>query len=213
MAITAWLLEGSRSNRRALCLLLKAFQEGNWAKEFLDGVLYCNTVKYYRDLKDGDEREGTVVIPGGKNMGVELKVGSYIIPGEDVVEVTHQPDLVSGANVFCMYCWAPPFVDDKWISLDKPSQLGSLRTLGQKYGSHAVVLKNVSEFIKRVDQAVRQCESIVKAKSGLVRYELSRVFLTIHKHLMLRFTKMFRFPTNKNTDLRFWLTKNQGHSS
>ena len=157
---------------RVLLMLLKVFRRKSWAKDFLNGRLYCNTVKYYRDLEDGDEKkdkdEGAVVIPGDKLS--ELKIGDHVVSHLDVVEIRHYPNLTSGANVFCMFCWAPRREGNQ-VFLNKEEQLGSLREFDRKYGPYAVMIGNLPEFFRRIDAAVNR-ERILWARGDIVKYEL-----------------------------------------
>ena len=126
-------------SNRSLLLLLKAFRKEEWAEKFLDGVLYCNTVKFYRAL-EGDKRdkdEGAVVISGDQLK--ELKIGDYVVKRLDLVTLRHYFNLTSGVNVFCMFGWAPRQRGDE-ILLNKEEQLGSLREFDRKYGPYSVII-------------------------------------------------------------------------
>ena len=113
----------------ALMMLLKAFKTENWANQFLDGLLYCNTLSFHRKK---DKQEGAVVIPGSNI--TQFKVGPHEL--KSVKSFTFRPGFADYINVFCMYSWAPPF-DDRTktrVILNKQTQLGSLPTLEDTYG-------------------------------------------------------------------------------
>ena len=159
------------SDRRALLMLLKAYREKKWAAEFLNGCLYCNTLEYYRECEGErqDPEEGTITLPV-ENM--ELRIGDHVVPGKTIKRFTYRPNLVGSLNVFCMYSWTPPFVDEDRIALDKETQLGSLRTLEDAYGPHAVLIKDIPEFFRRITTAVdRQDSVVVRAKGSPVVYK------------------------------------------
>ena len=149
-------------------MLLKAFKQKDWANQFLDGCLYCNTLGFHRKK---DSEEGAVVIPGSRI--TQFKIGSHEL--KTVKSVTFRPDLAHHINIFCMYSWAPPFEDDtkKRVILNKKTQLGSLPTLEDTYGSHAVLIRDIPEFFGRITKAVEHSDSEVQIASGnLVEYEL-----------------------------------------
>lgn len=168
--------EYTKKPSRALLLLLKAFGQKDWAEEFLDGCLYCNTLRFHREREDREE--GAIVIPGDRISELKLRIqgdpGSEIDMAPDTVSVTHHPNFVADyINVFCMYSWMPPFEDEDQVVLDKETQLGSLRELEEKYGPHAVVIRDLREFFNRLSLAVEDPENkIVYGMRAPVKYEL-----------------------------------------
>lgn len=81
------------------------------------------------------------------------------------------PDLVSGLNVFCMFCWASPKAGHHKILFDPESQLGSIRNLEQTFGTQTVVIKNVTEFFRRADKALEHsCNGVQRSVRGIVEY-------------------------------------------
>ena len=156
-------------SKKALMLLLKAFKSEEWAESFLDGCLYCNTLRFHRERDD--KQEGVIVIPRAKI--TQLKIGGLDI-SKDVRSVSHAFDIPSDyIKVVCMYSWAAPWVNEKEVFLDKETQLGSLRDLERFYGRYAVLLKDSPEFFSRLTRAVKHPNSLVIGTGrGLVRYSL-----------------------------------------
>ena len=158
--------------KRALMLMLKAFRQEKWAEEFLDGCLYCNTLRFYRDWDNKslrDKNEGVIVLPSAN---LDLKIGDFKFPNRDMLSLSYRPNLMDYIYVYCMYCWAPPWVDDTRVFVDKETQLGGLRSLGHRYGQYAVMLKNPREFFRRLDRAVHSTDSkVLTAKGEPVKYE------------------------------------------
>ena len=158
--------------KRALMLMLKAFRQEKWAEEFLDGCLHCNTLRFYRDWDNKslrDKNEGVIVLPGAN---LDLKIGDFKFPKGDMLSLSYRPNLMDYIYVYCMYCWAPPWVDDTRVFVDKETQLGSLRSLGHRYGQYAVGIKNPREFFRRLDRAVHSIDSkALTAKGEPVKYE------------------------------------------
>ena len=152
----------------ALMMLLKAYKCKRWANEFLDGCLYCNTLSFHRKL---DDQEGTVVIPGSNI--TQFKIGTLDL--KTVKSFTYRPNRADYINVFCMYSWTPPFEDSskKQVILNKETQLGSLRTLEDNYGPHAVLIGDIPEFFRRLTTAIERPESqVYDAEGNAAKYEL-----------------------------------------
>ena len=153
---------------KALMMLLKAYRCERWANEFLDGCLYCNTLSFHRDQ---DNQEGTVVIPGSNI--TQFKIGTLNL--KTVKSFTYRPNRADYINVFCMYSWTPPFEDSskKRVILNKETQLGSLRTLEDNYGPHAVLIRDIPEFFRRLTTAIERPESqVYHAEGNAVKYDL-----------------------------------------
>ena len=181
---------------RALMMLLKAFKEENLANEFLDGCLYCNTLSFHRQQ---DNHEGTIVIPGSNIR--RFKIGTYKL--KTVRNFSYRPNLTDYINIFCMYSWAPPFEDDskKRVILNKAEQLGSLRTLEDTYGPHAVVIRDIPEFLERLTIAIKRAENqVYRVKGSVVKYELmGRIPRdNIDEMIQLAFAKTQSTQTRKN---------------
>ena len=153
---------------KALMMLLKAFKEESWANELLDGCLYCNTLSFHREQ---DNHEGTVVIPGSNIH--RFKIGTYEL--KTVNNFSYRPNLTDYINVFCMYSWTPPFEDSskKRVILNKEEQLGSLRILEDTYGPHAVVIRDIPEFLERLTIAIKRPENqVYRVQGSVVKYDL-----------------------------------------
>lgn len=137
-----------------LMLLLKAFEREDWADAFLDGCLYCNTLSFHRKK---DKQEGAVVIAGSSLSRHKLELG--VRGGQkrelkSVKSLTFRPNIANHINVFCMFSWTPPFIDEERILVDKEAQLGSLRTLEDTYGPYTVFIKSIPEFVRRLKSVV-----------------------------------------------------------
>ena len=181
-------------------MLLKAFKKEKWANEFLDGCLYCNTLSFHREL---DNQEGAVVI-AGSNI-TQFKIGPYEL--KSVKCFTFRPNIADHINVFCMYSWAPLFEDNakKRVILNKETQLGSLRTLEDAYGAHAVLINDIPEFFRRITTAIERAEGQVhRAEGNLVKYKLmdriperddigDMIQLAFHKNPKYASEKEYRF--------------------
>ena len=146
--------------------LMKILPCKEYVEYFLDGKLYCNTVRYFRD-EGYDEFEGAAFLHP-----TTLRINSYTIPVEDLAgPVVLKPNLVADLNVFCMFSWRVPKVGDDEILIDLESQLGSIAACIADFGPYTVVVKNTTEFLRRVDLAVtRRGSGAIAGVRDAVRY-------------------------------------------
>ena len=146
--------------------LMKILRCEKYVEDFLDGKLYCNTVGYFRD-EDYDEFEGADFLHP-----TTLRLGSYTIPEEDLAgPVILYSNFVSDLNVFCMFAWRLPKVGDADVLIDPESQLGSIKTCIADFGPYTVLVKNTSEFFRRVGLAVaRRGNGVLSGAHDAVRY-------------------------------------------
>lgn len=146
--------------------LMKIVRCQSYANSFLDGNLYCNTVRYFRD-HGYDEFEGAAFLHPDT-----VRFGSHTIPKEDLAgPVVVKLDRVADLNIFCMFSWTVPTVGNDRILIDLESQLGSIESCITDFGPYTVVVKNTTEFLRRVDRAVTQCGSgFLLSMRGVVRY-------------------------------------------
>lgn len=154
----------------ALMMLLKAYKCEDWANEFLDGCLYCNTLSFHREV---DDQEGAIVISGADIAQFKFKIGEREL--KTASNFTYRSNAADHINVFCMYSWAPPFEDNdkRLVILDKESQLGSLRSLEASYGRYTVMVRDIPEFFRRLDTAVTRADGpVIEARGNLVKYNL-----------------------------------------
>lgn len=191
---------------------------------FLDGKMYCNTVRYFRD-EGYDELEGAVF-----SHPTTLHINSYPIPVEDLAgPVVYQLNVVADFNVFCMFSWRVPRIDDDKIMIDLPSQLGSIEQCIDNFGPHTVVIKNTREFIRRVELAIKRHHGgVLAGRAGVVRYinpdthrsePADLLEIPFFKHERFAHEKEFRFvfhtcrdpagplvlPIGDLRDIAFWM--------
>ena len=174
--------------------LIKVVPCKKYADSFLDGTMYCNTVRFFRD-QGYDEFEGAAFLHPDS-----VRIGSLTIPKEDLDgPVIVKLDSVADLNIFCMFHWKVPLVGDDKILIDLESQLGSIEECKAEFGAYAVVVKNTTEFFRRVDHAVTQQGSgFLPSMRGVVRYidpDIHQSDLT--KPLKLPLFKQERFAHQK----------------
>ena len=146
--------------------LMKILPCKEYVEYFLDGKLYCNTVRYFRD-KRYDEFEGADFLHP-----TTLRLDSHTIPEEDLAgPVILHSNFVADLNVFCMFAWRAPKVGDDDVLIDLESQLGSIDAYVAEFGRYTVVVKNTTEFFRRVGLAVaRRGNGVLSGAHGAVRY-------------------------------------------
>ena len=146
--------------------LMKILPCKEYVECFLDGKLYCNTVRYFRD-EGYDEFEGAAFLHP-----TDLHISSHAFRVEDLAgPVILKLNVVANLNVFCMFSWRVPKVGDDKIMVDLESQLGSITDCIADFGPYSVVVKNTTEFFRRVELAIKQRRRAVLAGvRGVVRY-------------------------------------------
>ena len=165
-----------------------------YVKCLLDGKLYCNTVRHFRD-EGYDEFEGAAFLHP-----TTLRINSYTIPEEDLAgPVILNPNLVADLNVFCMFSWRAPKVGDDEILIDLESQLGSIEACIAEFGPYTVVVKNTTEFLRRVELAVaRRGNGVLSRVRGAVRYINPNTFRTdLTEPLIIPLFKQKQFAHQK----------------
>ena len=170
--------------------LIKIVSCRDYAESFLNGNLYCNTVRWFRD-NGYDDFEGSLFIDSD-----QLRIGDVTIAREERVgAVIFQPNAISDINIFCMFAWTAPTGGGQMI-VDLESQLGPLDQLRKEFGDYAVVITNVTEFLGRVGHAARQLDTGI---ARMVRY----VDPTTHRTdtrddpMMIPLVKINRFSHQK----------------
>lgn len=174
--------------------LMKVVPCRGYANSFLDGNLYCNTVRYFRD-HGYDEFEGAAFLHPDT-----VCLGSLTIPKKDLAgPVVVKLDRVADLNIFCMFSWTVPTVGNDKVLIDLESQLGSIESCITDFGLYTVVVKNTTEFLCRVDRAVTQYASgFLPSVRGVVRYFDPDTHQTdFAKELMIPLFKQKRFAYQK----------------
>ena len=161
--------------------MAKVFNKLEHADKFIQGEMYCNRLSWFKKLEDrdgrGDTDEGAIVLQlEGLSMTLEAR---DLDTGEVVDRHTMQgfaappvlvPEWFDHINVLCM------FAAHKGDFQHEPSEgyLDHLREhlkMPEKYvrlGEHAVVITNVTEFLKRVEKAAHRAGYGILW--GLVKY-------------------------------------------
>lgn len=135
---------------------------------FEDGVIYMNTLEFYRTLESDDERsdvnEGAVRVSnktGGVLHWKNLKTGTL----EEIAKLTHSRirelnSNIQNLNVFCLYYLKSKMpIESFGAIIPKRTKIG--------FGEYAVIVADAGEFLTRVKEAAlnkgyRHFRSLVK---------------------------------------------------
>jgi hypothetical protein len=140
------------------------FSKEEYLKPFRnEGLLYMNTLRYFRELEDperGDAFEGDDWIYQPKDTEMAFDdpyVGKYkVVPGDLSGPARFALDRALACNVYCMSAITGP-VDGELVDKDK-------HDLGESF----VLVLNTSEFLSRVSAAATKAG--LAGKYGLVEY-------------------------------------------
>ena len=178
-----------------ILLLFKMCKEKRYANDFLDGKLYCNRVSWY--IRNAvDKHEGEILLQSSKDLVIELN--KYTIPPEDLVSASIRLDRVGNLNVFCMFA-----VHSGQFTRVSPDTIGEFKNQLEvpsacidDFGKHAVVVRDVKEFYRRVDSAI-DTAGYTRAR-GLVRYyDPESASITYSHELEIPFCKRDEFSYQK----------------
>ena len=152
-----------------IVFLAKVFSEAQHADDFIKGSLYANTLCYFRNIERdsarGDSEEGAI-IPPLEGLGIELTSTNPTTGEFDKITIAKddlaappiiRPRWFEHINLFCMYAArtgqfttiSEQNIADFQKQLEMPEDC-------QEFGDHAVVIKNTSEFIRRVNLAAEK---------------------------------------------------------
>ena len=161
--------------------LAKVFEKQEHADEFIRGEMYCKSLAWFKMLEDGDGRGDTyegAIVPQLEGLVITLEAKD-----PDTGEVLNRhtmegfpeppvliPEWFDHIKLFCM------FAGHSGDFQQEPSEgyLDRLRghlQMSYEYvqmGEHAVVIKNRTEFLRRVRKAAHRKGYGIR--SGLVKY-------------------------------------------
>ena len=151
-----------------LALLMKFCTERGHAEKLLDGILHCNRVSLFRDLGDpnrGDKHEGSRLMENGE-LSVRDDETDQWYPLDTVGPVRFNHPAVDDLALFCTSLVrserherpCQQMVDEFMRQLEV-----SLPTF-ISMGEHAVVIRDMQAFFRRVDAATKRGRYTFRAK-------------------------------------------------
>ncbi len=161
--------------------LAKFFKRKQYADDFLQGKLFLNSLRYFKDIEGedgrGDKNEGAIVHPlDGFTLTLTAtnektgEVSEVTLTKDDLAApVSTHPYWYDHINLLCMYaCHSGEFQDitddninDFRKQLEIPEECVHL-------GEHAIIITNCQEFLRRVSAAAEQ--NGYQLCKGLVAY-------------------------------------------
>jgi hypothetical protein len=160
--------------------LVKIFKEKQHAQSFINGELYMQTLRDYKDWIDdngelrGDPCEG--IVGYFQSDDIQLEIGNIKLDSDsfDGAVLVHSNDLLS-RNAFCTYALNSRGFDK--ISVDTLKEFKNILEVHSKcygLGSYCVAITNVSEFISRTKSAIKSIN--VDGAISLVDYFDDQIF-------------------------------------
>ena len=184
-----------------IVFLAKAFSDPQHAEDLIKGQLYANTLRYFRNIEGdptrGDPEEGAMM-PQLEGLAIELTSTNPTTGEVDRITVTKddlaappviRPRWFEHVNLFCMYAART----GQFTTISEQNITNFQKQLEMpkdchRFGHHAVLIKNPSEFIRRVNLAAENKE--YKVHSGLVQYYDPNIGTTpIHSPIQTLFLK------------------------
>lgn len=151
--------------------LVKMCKSLEHVEDFQNGILHSNRVRYFRD-KGIDPFEGASLIGVGENSTITLTTNGQSLEAQLLLgeSVQMYSDWISNLNVFCMFAMHSGKFDQ--LTENNIDEFKKLLEIGDvcrgDFGEYAVVIKNPTEFFKRVDKIAKNYSYITKRK--LVTY-------------------------------------------
>ena len=147
----------------------KIYEKEEHADAFIRGSLFANSLRYFKRIENrdgrGDKYEGAI-IPRLDGLSITLtctdietgEVSEITIPEEDfAAPPIIQPTRLDHFNVFCMYAgYSGAFKEISTDNLQCFQKQLEIPEECTKLGRYAVLIKNVTEFIKRVRVAAER---------------------------------------------------------
>ncbi|MCK8080882.1 hypothetical protein [Vibrio sp. 1CM24A] len=154
---------------------VKLFEKKEHAEDFVNGKLFMNTIKSFKEYRDesgelrGDDHEGIIAMYQPSQLG-EITFGEISIPSSELAApiVVHGDHLLS-QNVFCIYSLNSR--GHEYISADTIKEFRTTLELHEScfgLGKYCVVVLNVTEFINRCEVAIETLG--LEGNLGLVDY-------------------------------------------
>ncbi len=161
--------------RKIILFFVKFFSKKNYACEFMRGKVYANRISYFKDIEGtdhsgrADRHEGTIgwFQP---NQG-RLKINEMEITGDLAGPIEMQREWLNYRNMFCVHAAHTGDIDLGNLSVPNVEDLRRQLELSEdclKLGKFAVVIKNIPEFVKRIEAASEQ--KGYRLSRGLVKY-------------------------------------------
>lgn len=140
---------------------IKIFENLNHAERFIEGQLHMKKVRYFQEYKDkngelrGDKYEGVKSILHPKNMKDVYIDDKKIVDSKSLDPLITYDNNTLNKNAYCMYSLSSKGFTS--ISSENINEFKKALEIHEKcfgLGSHCVVIKNITEFIKRIKKSL-----------------------------------------------------------
>lgn len=154
--------------------LIKIFNDEQHRDEFLNGSLYMNRLKYFKQHEeDGRNNRADIyeAVSGWFQPGViSIRIDGIEIPPEDIATpVVVQLNKYNDYNIFCMFSISNVKVDEiNDNHIDDIKKAFLLDDAVCNLGEYAAIITNVSQFLERVEEAIKR--EHYSGGRGLVEY-------------------------------------------
>ena len=142
---------------------VKFFECSRHASEFINGKIYCNTVKWFKKI-EGDDISGRADRNEGTVGWFQPELGSLTINGMDITNdlagpIQFQRRWLDYLNLYCMHAVHPGQLDPTTISNENIEVLRRQLLVPEAcsdFGKYAVVVKDVPGFVRRMKSAAQK---------------------------------------------------------
>ena len=145
-----------------MSFFVKFYEKARYAADFIEGQLFCKTVAEIKDIEEkhnsgrADKNEGTIALlqPGQG----PLELDGLYLTNSCSGPVQIQRKWLDHVHLFCVYAADLGNLDLSCLSpedIEKLRQQLLIREGAHKLGEHAVVVKDLPEFISRVKSAAK----------------------------------------------------------
>lgn len=200
--------------------LIKFFEEEAWANAFINGSLYCNTLKYFQSIEEdvdgrGDRLEAAsaIIQPEGKIFKLSFGGQEVVVDEKDLAGpmiVHRNTDLKN--HVYCMHAVYLDDQTEKYLDVELSEEEMQQRLIDlsekmrlhddcYKMGQYAVFVYGPEQFF----DAIKSYEEVsrMRFRKGLVRYYDEASFNGEFKEEEVIFKKQKKFSYQKEYRLAF----------
>ena len=162
-------------NGKIILFLVKFFSKKKHACDFMQGKVYANRLSYFKDIEGRDnsgraDRHEGVIGWFQPNQG-RFTINEMDITGDLAGPIEMQREWLNYRNLFCVHAAHTGDIDMGNLSDHNIEGLRQQLKLSEdclKLGRFAVVIKNIPEFMIRIESAVER--NGYRLSRGLVKY-------------------------------------------
>lgn len=189
--------------QEGIYLLSKIFKKKEYMEDFLDGKLYMNCLGFFKKVEDPlntqfDSKEAIKSYLQPDDLKIEIKFGDQVIllDKKDLAgPLIIQKNEYNNLKIICFYS---PFINYSDLR-ESEEKLKITSKMENDFGEHVIVIKDFTEFSKRLENAVEDHKDINACRHTKVDY-FSDMFhgsfnddeIPFKKHESFSFQKEYR---------------------